>query len=243
VELVNNGNFEAAGAGWELTTDAAAPAYTTAITFNRSRQALRLGLTAEEAGGNIASISLARQAITLPDDATSIVLSFRYFPIYEAPPGPGDLQYVDLYNTATGQYAGRALGVQRDDRAWLTTDFDLTAHAGQTLHLVFAVNNDGVEGRSAMVVDNVSVMACTFRNLVSPGFLTTPTQIPASSNFAATPRSAAALELPARTAPADGDANPRAWMARLGVVGMLVGVLGLIGFVALVFMGAQRGQD
>lgn len=236
LELVNNGNFEAAGSGWELTPDAAAPTYATEITFNRSRQALRLGITS---GENVPSISAAGQSITLPDDATSIILSFRYYPLYEEPPGPGDLQYVDLYNVATGQFAGRALGDQMNDRTWLTTDYDLTAQAGQTLRLLFAVNNDGVEGRTAMYVDNVSVMACYFRNLVSPGLLATPTQLPATSKLLTTPRSPAALELPARQDLAERDEAPRAWMARLGTVGMLVGVLGLIGFVALVIMGAR----
>lgn len=235
-ELISNGDFEIAGPGWELTGATGLSIYTSEITFNESHLALRLGITS---GENVPSISTAGQPIALPDDATSIVLSFRYYPLYEDPPGPGDLQYVDLYNVATGQFAGRALGDQMNDRTWLTTDYDLTAQAGQTLRLVFAVNNDGVEGRTAMYVDNVSILACYFRNIVSPGLLATPTQLPATSKLLTTPRSPAALELPARQDLAERDENPRAWMARLGTVGMLVGVLGLIGFVALVIMGAR----
>lgn len=249
VELVNNGTFEAIGPGWELTDSAVMPAYATEITFNQSYQALRLGITD---GANVVGVSAASQNVTLPPDATSIVLSFRYFPLYEEPPGAGDLQYVDVYNVGTGQLAGRVFGDQMNDRTWLTTDYDLTAQAGQTLRLIFAVNNDGAEGRTAMVVDQVSLMACSFRSLTSPETLAplTPlaTESPAVSQLISTPRAPVAVELTAaRQSLADESAgegiNTRAWMARLGTVSMLLGVLGIIGFVALVIIGAVRARD
>jgi hypothetical protein len=245
------------GPGWELTSSAVMPAYTTDLTFGESHQALRLGIAD---GANTAGISAAGQNVVLPEGATSIVLSFRYYPLYDDPPGPGDVQYVDVYNAETSQLAGRALGDQRNDRTWLTTDYDLTAEAGQTVRLVFAVNNDGEEGRTAMYVDNVSVLACNFRNAVAPATVSTPVSTvaatpvmtatvtpspsPAVSERNDAPRSAVAIELPAVRQPmADEGIDTRAWMARLGTVSMLLGVVGIIGFVALVIIGAVRARD
>ncbi|HXF63243.1 MAG TPA: hypothetical protein VNK95_16570, partial [Caldilineaceae bacterium] len=191
----------------------------------------------------------------LPADATSIVLSFRYYPLYESTPGPGDLQYVDIYTVDPPRFAGRALGAQLNDRTWRITDYDLTSLAGQQVRLVFAVNNDGVEGRTAMYVDNVSVMACNFRNIVtSTGrFSSEGTALPdatltpqAPLNEATVTRSSdedggRAVALPAVGEPLDqANETSRAWLARLGAVGVLVGVLGAIGFAALVIIGARR---
>jgi hypothetical protein len=44
---------------------------------------------------------------------------------------------------------------------WLMGQYDLTPFAGQTVQLFFGVNNDGIDGRMAMVVDNVTVSACS----------------------------------------------------------------------------------
>lgn len=173
VELVNNGDFER-DAGWTMLQSPAAPLYTGEQTFNGSSQAMRLGIME---GDNLASISAIDQIVSLPADASSIVLSFRYMPLYGDSPGPGDLQYVDIYNVLTGQFAGRALGTQANDRTWLTADYDLTMQAGQTIRLVAAVNNDGVEGRSAMYVEQFSIRACNFGDLVNPG--AAPTTDPA----------------------------------------------------------------
>lgn len=250
VELVNNGNFEAGDTGWNILAGPAAPNYTTEITFNRSRQAMRLGLTE---GDNRSSISAIDQIVGLPDSATSLVLSFRYYPLYEPPPGPGDLQYVDIYNATTGQFAGRALGVQADDRTWLTTDYDLTALAGQTVRLVLAVNNDGVDGRTAMYVDNVSIIACTFIDLVVP----VPTGTPAVSTTdledadtagstqpgtagSGAPQSQADLLAGRNNDPAFA---PQALLTRLGAIGVMAGVLGAIGFAAFVIIGTLREPD
>ena len=243
IELVTNGNFETGDTAWTLTTGAGAPVFATEQTFNASRQALRLGITQ---GTNAASISAADQELALPPNASSIVLSFRYYPLFDEEPGPGDLQYVDLYNAVTGQFAGRALGAQLNDRAWLTLDYDLTALAGQRVSLVFAVNNDGVSGRSAMYVDNVSVKACSFVELTTPrpeG--TRPTATPDLARSDRTP--GGPLDAPTdvaltSTEPAAAMVAP-VWLTRVGAVGVLAGVLGAIGFVALVIMGATRRED
>jgi hypothetical protein len=193
---------------------------------------MRLGLLG---GDNLASISAVDQVIVLPAEASSIVLSFRYFPIYEPPPGPGDLQYVDIYNMLTGQFAGRALGTQSNERAWLTADYDLTMQAGQTIRLVLAVNNDGVEGRSAMYVDNVSIIACNFGDLAAPG--AAPTVDPALGVSNRNVSNQAPILLAGREAE-----ESSGWLARLSAMGVLASVAGVIASAVMVVVGSLRTQ-
>jgi uncharacterized repeat protein (TIGR01451 family) len=227
-EVLENGDFEVTDGGWTVLQGVAAPLYTSELTFNGSGQAMRLGIID---GDNLASISAVDQVISLPGEANSIILSFRYYPLYEPEPGPGDLQYVDLYNVLTGQFAGRALGPQSNERSWLTVDYDLTMQAGQTIRLVLAVNNDGVEGRTAMYVDNVSIMACNFGDLVAPG--DAPTRDPALSS------SSLAEREPILLAGRQQQASP-GLMARLSAIGVLASVAGVIGFAVMVVIGMLR---
>jgi hypothetical protein len=230
VELVSNGDFERNGVGWNLLQGPAAPIYTNEQTFNGSSQAMRLGIIS---GDNLASISAIDQMIPLPEDADNIVLSFRYYPLSEEKPGPGDLQYVDVYNVLTGQFAGRALGTQANDRTWLTEDYDLTTQAGQTVRLVIAVNNDGVEGRSAMYVDNVSIKACNFGDLVAPG--AAPTVDPALGLRNRPVADQAPILLAGRESQ-----DSSGWLARLSAIGVLASVAGVIAFAVMVVIGTLR---
>jgi hypothetical protein len=208
----------------------AAPSYTSDLTFNNSGQAMMLGIVE---GGNLASISAIDQMVALPPDASSIILSFRYYPMYEEQPGLGDLQYVDVYNVMTGQFAGRALGTQANDRTWLTADYDLTMQAGQTVRLVMAVNNDGVEGRSAMAVDNVSIVACNFGDLVNPGIAPTPDPALGATNRPIADQSPILLA-------GRESQDQSVWLARLTAMGVLASVAGVIAFAVMVVIGTLR---
>ena len=239
MELVNNGGFEAAGPGWNLTVSEHEPVYETEIVFGDGGQALRLGNVDQE---NTAGISAADQIVFLPEDVASIVLSFRYYPVIDGEPDPGDLQYVDIYNAMTGQFAGRALGVQQNDARWLAATYDLTSLAGQPVRIVFAVNNDDAGGRTAMFVDNVSILACTAAGGAVPS--AAETRAPASPTNAATVTSA--------EAPSDSELTPvlhtslagretgsapvgaRKWLGWLFTGAVMLGVLGMIGFGVLV---------
>lgn len=229
VELLTNGDFES-GSGWNMSQGPATPSYTSDITFNGSGQAMVLGILE---GDNLASISAIDQVVELPEDAHSIILSFRYYPIFEPSPGPGDLQYVDIYNMQTGQFAGRALGTQANDRTWRTADYDLTMQAGQRVRLVIAVNNDGVEGRSAMIVDNISIRACNFAGLVNPGGSSTPDPSLGASNIAVSDRS------PILLAGREAEQSP-SWLGRLSAMGVLASVAGVIAFAVMVVISTLR---
>jgi uncharacterized repeat protein (TIGR01451 family) len=231
-ELVGDGNFDQGTTAWNLLQGPAMPAVDSEVTFNNSPHSMRLGIVS---GDNLASISAINQMIALPADANSIVLSFRYYPLYDAAPGPGDLQYVDIYNVMTGQFAGRALGTQSNERTWLTSDYDLTSLAGQTVRLVLAVNNDGVEGRSAMYVDNVSIMACSFGDLVAPG--SGPTAEPSLGSGRGSQNS-----VPILLAGREQGQNTTL-LARLSAIGVLASVVGVIAFAVLVIMGSLRSTQ
>jgi hypothetical protein len=158
VELVANGDFESEDDGWAFPLSSAG--YTTDITYEGER-AIRVG---QLDGSRNADISIAERLVDLPDDYERIVLEFRYYPIAEpdSEPGPGDLQYVDIHNFYTEQFEDRVLSVQRSDGRWLQQQSDLSHLSGQRIRLRFAVNNDGIAGRSAMYVDSVSIRACGF---------------------------------------------------------------------------------
>jgi hypothetical protein len=121
---------------------------------------------------NLASDSQVTQDITLPLGATSIILSFMYWPQYDAAPGAGDLQFLNITNLYNGQFIAQPLGIQGNNRAWLFSQYDLTAQAGQQIRLNFGVRNDGIDGRTAMWLDNVSIHICTGSPTPSP--TTTP---------------------------------------------------------------------
>jgi hypothetical protein len=116
---------------------------------------------------------------------------------------------------------------------WLTADYDLTIQAGQEIRLVLAVNNDGVEGRSAMYVDNVSIMSCTFGDLLAPDSGPTPDPSLGLSSRPVADQSPVLLA---------GRESPEAtnWLARLSAMGVLASVAGVIAFVVMVVVGTLR---
>ncbi len=138
VELVNNGTFEALGMGWSQEGSAILPEYSApppaTDTTLQSGMAIRLGLADNSA---VFGISATQQLVQLPKESNQITLSFRYFPLYDTPPSRGDFQYVDIYHGESGQFVGRALGVQRNDRLWIARTYDLSAFAGEAVRLYF----------------------------------------------------------------------------------------------------------
>jgi len=190
-ELITNGGFETVGESWVIASSVR-PAEYTNMVVHQGQRAMRLGVVDLP---NIESESAVAQTVTLPDNASSIVLSFHHYPLYDDTPGPGDLQFVDLFNAFSNQFVGRALSEQSNARQWLFKQYDLTVLAGQQVRLVLAVNNDGIEGRTAMYVDDVSILAC--------GATVTPTELPT-----ATPTTAATATAPPLTLTPTSTATP-----------------------------------
>lgn len=156
-EQVQNGSFEVLNSVWSILPSATPATYSNALAFEGSNS-MQLGIITLP---NQPSVSQVEQTVTLPANASTLVLSFRYYPQFDSAPGAGDLQYVDLYNNANNAFIARPLQVQSNARTWLLGQYDLSALRGQTIRLVFGVNNDGFNGRMAMNVDVASVIACT----------------------------------------------------------------------------------
>ena len=173
VEGIVNGGFETDEA-WEFPLTVRPATYTTAITRTGQR-ALQTGvLTASE---NAFSYSSAQQTISIPADAVSVTLRVWLYPITEesvqtatVPPMPlpptlqaamlaDDRQYVIVLNE-DDQWIGYLLWQRTNERAWVSHTFDLSAYTGQTIKLRFGVFNDGSDGVTAMMVDDVSLEIC-----------------------------------------------------------------------------------
>ena len=171
-ELVNNGSFNVIDASWNILPSARPAIPVTSVTHTPGGYAMQLGIVDLP---NASSISAVEQTINLPPGAGYIVLSFWYYTAYDAAPGAGDLQYVDIYNTFSNQLIARVVNEQSNRRQWVMEDFDLTLFAGDQIRVVFVVNNDGVGGRTAMYVDDVSILACNSTITPSATFTATPT--------------------------------------------------------------------
>lgn len=157
-ELVLEGSFETLNSpAWTIMPSGSPGTYDNLVRFD-GNLSMRLGIVDLP---NIASVSTVNQAVSLPASAATVVLSFRYLPRFDAAPGAGDLQYVDIFNNNNNAFVARPLQVQSNSADWLFKQYDLTALRGQQIRLVFGVNNDGLNGRMAMNVDVVSVVYCT----------------------------------------------------------------------------------
>jgi hypothetical protein len=245
VEFVVNGDFEERGSGWTFPSGNAD--YTKEITYGNSGQAIRIGSLDDP---NEADISIAEQLINLPDNYERIVLEFYYYPMADPDPGPGDLQYVDIHNYYTEQFEERILGVKRNDAQWLQQQSDISYLSGQRIRLRFAVNNDGVAGRSAMNVDGVSIKACGFIENDAMGKPPgeAPGTNPDESASASTSLSpTAGDEMGSGTQVGDeldvtvtSDVTPDPWWDQLGIGAVLGGILVLIALLVWAILYALR---
>lgn len=155
-ELVVNGGFETDGA-WIFGNSPVPGDYTRAIAHSGARS-VRLGIEPPEA--DTFSFSSVRQALTIPTDASTVRLSFFYWPATESP--STDLHEAWIMNADLRPLQKIFQGLY-DWRSWIrVADVDLTAYRGQTIVLYFNAYNDYVYmgPRTWMYVDDVSVQAC-----------------------------------------------------------------------------------
>src|SRR5690606_34904846 len=80
-------------------------------------------------------------------------------PKHENDPG-NDLQTLDIVDPSTDERITRLWAQVSTGDNWRFLQFDLTALRGRTVRVQFAVNNDGSGGRTALYLDNVSLLAC-----------------------------------------------------------------------------------
>ncbi len=205
-ELIVNGGFEVTGLAWETFGAEAPPSYTTSPVF-AGEQAMRLGLVE---GANLPIINGIRQQVALPNSASSIVLGFHYRPIHETLPGD-DLQYLDIYDANTGARISRLMDQLANSSDWVFLQYDLTWLRGRSIRVEFGVRNDGSGGRTALIVDDVSLLACdvaptatptptTFSVLPTPTPTATPGTLTPTPSLTPTPTSVTFTPTPTATA-------------------------------------------
>lgn len=154
-EQIVDGGFEVGGT-WQLGVSPIMPQYVTYTRHSGSR-ALVLGITS---GANVASFSSARQTVTLPGAATQALLTFWFYAMADSPATTDYMEVVLLDATGT-VILNKPWQSHNDSRMWNQMTFDLTPWRGQTVQVYFNVYNDGLGGKAAMFLDDVSLTTCT----------------------------------------------------------------------------------
>lgn len=176
-EAVINGGFEVKDDSWLLPLTPR-PADYSDVTYNNGVWSMRTGIN-DPAMANEESFSSALQRVTIPAEATEATLAFYLNPqstestallIPESiaavlDPGAramayGDAQWVMLLNQK-GEQLARLVSMRSDAQTWSPFEFDLLPYKGHTILLYFGSYNNGIDGRTAMFVDDVSLQVCT----------------------------------------------------------------------------------
>jgi hypothetical protein len=202
-DLIVNGNMES-NTAWEFPVTAYPAGYATSHWYSYARS-IRTGI---ESGADVYSYSSGYQQVTIPANTGSAALHFRWFPVSAelaagailSPPvpsretlqafsagempesgiAPGDVHYV-LVLDQDGTILQTLIWILSNAGTWQSATFDLKAYAGETIRLHFGTYNDGNGLKSAMYVDDVSLIQCPngtpapdgARIFVDPATLTT----------------------------------------------------------------------
>lgn len=173
VDLVYDGGFEVDDSAWELHRTPLWPSYVGAP--HPVHSGLRSVMLGNPLQPESVSFSSARQVIYLPPEYTTARLQFWYYGV--SSDNGGDRQEVLLLDPV---YYRRIANLWRldppnRDQAWHLMAIDLTPYRGLQVVLYFNVFNDGDGLRTAMYVDDVSIIACGPTPTPSPP---TPTSTP-----------------------------------------------------------------
>ena len=179
-ELIADGGFETGGA-WQLGPNPIMAQYVT-YTRHGGNRALALGITS---GANVESYSSARQTVTIPPAATPTTLSFWFYAMAGSPATTDYMEVVVLDATGSSILA-KPWYSHNDSRLWNQMSFDLTPLQGQTVQIYFNVYNDGVGGKAAMFLDDVSLQACAPGGTPTPTGTAAPTASPTGTAAATT---------------------------------------------------------
>ena len=151
VQLVVNPGFETDEA-WDLPHTSYPAAYSSA--FKRSgERSMRLGI---DTGYNVFSYSSAQQTVDLPDGLSSAMLTYHYLPITAAL--PGDSVYFYVFRSADMMELYSSIW-NETQVGWKQKTIDLLPFAGQQVTLRFGVKNDGLDGVTAVYLDDVELWA------------------------------------------------------------------------------------
>lgn len=212
--LLPNGSFEQDSVYWRLMDSPRPPAPSNAIVYDGAK-AMRVGN--DESLPNLASESEIRsQPVTLPANATTIILRFFYYPIHNAVPAENqdqDLQQALIYQVFDAndpkkdQLIEPIFNVQENDRQWKLREIPISNYRGRAISVVFRVKNDGAQGLTLMYVDRVEIIYCTLTPIPTSTATFTPTATATTSPTVTQPPIATAT--PVATLPPPPTATPR----------------------------------
>jgi hypothetical protein len=169
VELIVSGGFETDSA-WELPNDRAG--YTTERSHSGNRS-VKVPLVDPPSGS--VSYSSAFQTVTIPAAVSRATLYFWLYTLSGEPSTLSslpltsagevalsqDAQYVRILNEAGSTIESLFYCSQCDDRVWTYHQADLSKHADRTIKVYFGVFNNGQDPKTAMYVDDVSLVVCS----------------------------------------------------------------------------------
>jgi len=229
-ELIANGNMES-DAEWVFPDTAYDADYTTSHWYSYARS-MRTGI---ESGADVYSYSSGYQQFTIPTNTASAKLHFWRFTVSaELPAGAVAEQPAPSKETLQAVAAGEKIeaGVLASDiqyllvldrygnmlqqliwslgnaGRWQEVNIDLTAYKGQTIRLHFGTFNNGNGLKSAMYVDDVSLIQC------EPG-PPTPTPTRTSTPTRTPTRTATATRTPTPTMTPSATPSPTPGGVRL----------------------------
>lgn len=187
-EQLINGDFES-NTAWSLPITPYRAAYSTEQAHNGTRS-VRAGIV--KPGDNVFSYSSATQTVHIPPTSTvTTTLSFWWYAISTegdlaqaasvvddatvqavangvAPAAPlaGDRQYGLVLNEQN-TVLDRLFFTRSNAQSWQHATFDLSAYAGKSVRILFGAYNDGVNGVTALYVDEASLITCQAEGGVS----------------------------------------------------------------------------
>lgn len=169
-EGVINGSF-LDNQGWVIAPDPRPATYTTERWHSGGR-AMFLGNMAQP---DVVSHSAIRQVVEIPQEAAYARLRFWYWPWSEDTSG-NDHQELALLDPATGITVGTPWRrLRANEEIWLSEELDLLPYKGRRVELYFNVYNDGNGKRTAMFLDDVSLVICRQPPPTPPPPAATPT--------------------------------------------------------------------
>jgi hypothetical protein len=153
-QLLINSTFESVDS-WTLPSTSTPAAYSDVQTHT-GLFAMRIGLT--ETMTQTYGYSSARQTVTLPDDLLAARLHVWLYPIAENAITAGDLHYILLLDPTDNAVLATLYWDLSNEQAWQEMAFPSPSSlAGREVVLLFGVKNDGINGRSALYVDDASL--------------------------------------------------------------------------------------
>lgn len=177
IDLIKNGAFDYGFAGW-FPSENKLPVYLIGSPVLSPPYALHLGTESQP----IKSYSSVRQYVTIPAGTRA---TLQFWTWARAEPNAGADRQEAILLASNDTVLTVLWRVLADERTWRQIAIDLTPYAGRSVAIYFNAYNDGGGGRTALLLDNVQLLACGSTRpppgpvtVLPPITLGTPTVLP-----------------------------------------------------------------